>query len=79
MYRGAPPDSNDYNSHLEFPPHQLMEPAQNNFSSQPQYRPTPQPSVPQVFIEFHIFFGHNKLSIIPTKKIPEVLFVYIRE
>lgn len=50
MFRGAPPDTNDYNAHVDFPPHQLMESTQNNFSSQPQHRPAPQPSVPQVFI-----------------------------
>ena len=48
--RGAPPDANDYNGEVEFPPHQLMEPTQNNFSSEPQYRPVPQSSVPQVWI-----------------------------
>lgn len=48
MYRGAPPDTNDYNSCVDFPPHQLMQPTQNNFSSQPQYRPPPQPPTPQV-------------------------------
>jgi hypothetical protein len=50
MYRGAPPDTNDYNSQVDFPPHQLMQPTQNNFSPEPQYRPPPQSPVPQVFI-----------------------------
>ena len=36
---------------MDFPPHQLMESAQNNFSPQPQYRPPPPPPAPQVFIE----------------------------
>jgi hypothetical protein len=49
MFRGAPPDTNDYNAHVDFPPHQLMQSTENNFSSQPQYRPVPQSPVPQVF------------------------------
>ncbi|CAF4529541.1 unnamed protein product, partial [Rotaria magnacalcarata] len=47
---GAPPDTNDYNSRADFPPHQLMQSAQNNFSSLSQNRPPPpppQPAAPQ--------------------------------
>jgi hypothetical protein len=50
VFRGAPPDTNDYNAQVDFPPQQLMESATNNFPSQPQFHPVPQPSVPQVFI-----------------------------
>ena len=50
MFRGAPPDTNDYNDQMNFPPHQLMEATPTNLSSQPQYRPVPHPSAPQVWI-----------------------------
>lgn len=49
MYRGASPDSNDYNTRMDFPPHQLMQSAQNNFSPQSSHRGPAQPTVPQVF------------------------------
>ncbi|CAF3329569.1 unnamed protein product [Rotaria socialis] len=49
LQRGAPPDTNDYNSRADFPPHQLMQSTQNNFSSPSQNRPLPpQPAAPQV-------------------------------
>ncbi|CAF0813109.1 unnamed protein product [Adineta steineri] len=47
LQRGAPPDTNDYNTRVDFPPHQLMQPTQNNFSSQPRIQsPTPQVAMP---------------------------------
>ncbi|CAF4558687.1 unnamed protein product [Rotaria sp. Silwood1] len=49
LQRGAPPDANDYNSRVNFPPHQLMQSTQDNFSPQSQYEsPPPQSPVPQV-------------------------------
>jgi hypothetical protein len=62
---------------VNFPPHQLMQPAQNNLSRQPQYRPTPQPSVPQVFIEFYVFRTFQ--SIGRMEQNPKRVSIYIRE
>ncbi|CAF0902974.1 unnamed protein product [Adineta ricciae] len=48
LQRGAPPDSNDYNSHVDFPPHQLMQSTSNNPPLKSQYQPRTSNPTPQV-------------------------------
>ncbi|CAF4501896.1 unnamed protein product, partial [Rotaria socialis] len=64
LQRGAPPDTNDYNSRADFPPHQLMQSTQNNFSSPSQNRPLPpQPAAPQKFIFIFIDSSSNNKQV----------------
>ncbi|CAF2831953.1 unnamed protein product [Rotaria sp. Silwood2] len=70
LQRGAAPTSADYNSRVNFPSHQPMQPIQNNFLPQSQYQSPPHPPSPQIVMPI----SNNRVILSPAYNTPIGLY-----
>ncbi|CAF0889541.1 unnamed protein product [Rotaria sp. Silwood1] len=70
LQRGTVPTSADYNSCMNFPSHQSIQPMQNNFLPQSQYQSPPHPPSPQIVMPI----SNNRVMLSPAYNTPIGLY-----